>query len=238
MHLQNCVWVTTPGTYDLLESEAYLLSRDGNQNPVHTCVGEICSIDNAGREHPVGALFDHCSSDSWVSAAHARKVKAKRLSDWVGQLRTIEGLKPFKLPAVEIRVFNHETGQTVKIEALVTKEIGSKPTIDEPRFTRLCSAFGVKTHQLDQFSGQCEILIGVKAQSLQISKVAKFKSQRYPNVGLYSSPLLNKLIFVGSDNPDQSSISYCTTTTVFWSETEKAKISDLINFYKVKRVLL
>ena len=43
--------VTTPSSYDLLESEAYLLSRDGNTNPVHTCVGHICAIDSQGQEH-------------------------------------------------------------------------------------------------------------------------------------------------------------------------------------------
>ena len=42
--------VTTPSSYDLLESEAYLLSRDGNTNPVHTCVGQVCAIDSQGRE--------------------------------------------------------------------------------------------------------------------------------------------------------------------------------------------
>ena len=88
------------------------------------------------------------------------------MDDWIGQLCTIRGVESVKLPAVEIKVYNYETGQIVKIEALVTRDIGSKPVIDEPRFTRLCTAFSISANQIDRFSGPCEILIVVKAQSL------------------------------------------------------------------------
>ena len=86
-----------------------------------------------------------------------QKVRAKRLDDWTGHLRTIRGVESVKLPAVEIKVYNYETGQIVKIEALV---------IEDPRFTRLCTAFSFSPNQIDRFSGLWEILIGVKAQSL------------------------------------------------------------------------
>ena len=191
--------MTTPASYDLLESEAYLLSRDGNAAPVFTCVGEVTAIDSQGREVQAGALFDHCSSDSWCTAEFARKVRAKRLEDWVGTLRTIRGTETVKLPAVEIKVYNFETGQIVKIEALVTRDIGTKPVIDEPRFTRLCNAFSISPNQIDRLSGPCQILIGVKAQSLQISKLARFKSAQFENVGIYTSPLLAKILFIRAE---------------------------------------
>ena len=101
-----------------------------------TRVSGKCVLSTAKDER---ALFDHCSSDSWCTAEFARKVRARKLDDWTGQLRTIRGVESVKLPAVEIKVYNHETGQIVKIEALVTRDIGTKPIIDEPRFTRLCS---------------------------------------------------------------------------------------------------
>ena len=96
----------------------------------------------------------------------------------------------------------------------------------------MCSAFSISTNQVDRFSGPCEVLIGVKAQSLQISKVARFKSSRYPNVGLYTSPLLSKLIFVGADTPDQNSVSFCTTTSVFRCETMDFKLDQFLQSEK------
>ena len=67
----------------------------------------------------------------------------------------------------------------------MTKEIGAKPQIEEQRFFRLCNAFHVNPSDIDTFSGKCHLLIGLKTQSLQISKVAKFKSEQYPDVSIY-----------------------------------------------------
>ena len=79
-------------TYDYLETEAYLLSRGGNAvNSTHTCVGQTCVKGKGGREVRCGTLFDFCSTDAWVTAGFARQVGAKRLPDWEGTLRTIEG---------------------------------------------------------------------------------------------------------------------------------------------------
>ena len=122
-------------TYDHLDSEAYLLNRDGRgSNLTHTCVGQACVIDKNNREVYCGTLFDHCSSDAWISASFAREIGAKRLPDWQGTLRTIKGVEAVKLPAVAIKVFNYETGQYVSLECLVTREIGRKPAIEQPRF--------------------------------------------------------------------------------------------------------
>ena len=86
-------------TYDYLESEAYLLSRDGSvASYTHTCVGQTSVKDRSGREVPCGTLFDYCSTDAWVSAEFAKSVQAKRLPDWQGTLRTIRGTETVKLP--------------------------------------------------------------------------------------------------------------------------------------------
>ena len=79
--------------------------------------------------------------------------------------------------------------------------IGYKPAIDMVRFRRLTSAFNIPAHQIDNNSGPIQLLLGLKQQSLHAHRVAEFSSARFPNVGIYSSPILmNKFIFVGSDD--------------------------------------
>ena len=210
-------------TYDYLATEAYLLSCDSNgASSTHTCVGQTCLISKDGREVGCGTLFDHCSSDAWISARFARQIGARRLPDWHGTLSTIKGAESVTLPAVAIRVYNYETKQSVSLESLVTKEIGRKPSIKEPRFKRLCTAFHIRPSEIDQFSGECHLLIELKSQSLQISKVARFKSEQFPDVEIYSSPLLPKLIFVGAEEPQ--SVAMCTSTSIFRCETTDMKL--------------
>ena len=60
-------------TYDYLDSEAYLLSCDGNvASYTHTCVGQTSVKSKGGREVSCGTLFDYCSTDAWVSAEFAK----------------------------------------------------------------------------------------------------------------------------------------------------------------------
>ena len=108
----------------------------------------------------------------------ARSHGQRLLPDWHGTLRTIKGVETVKMPAVAIRVYKYETGQ------FVTKEIGRKPSIEELRFRRLWTAFHIRPSEIDQFSGECHLLIGLKSQSLQISKLARFKSEQFPDVGI------------------------------------------------------
>ena len=190
-------------------------------------MGQTSVKDKSGREVPCGTLFDYCSTDAWVSAEFAKQVGAKRLPDWHGTLRTIKGTETIKLPAVVIRVFNYETEQYVSLECLVTKEIAVKPQIEEPRFSRLCTAFHVNPSDIDTFSGKCHLLIGLKTQSLQISKVAKFRSEEYPDVGIYQSPLLPKLIFVGASEGSQS-VSLATSTSIFRCETSDLRLDEFL----------
>ena len=58
-------------------------------------------------------------------------------------------------------------------------------------------------HQVENGQGNIGLLIGLKQQSLQASRVAEFQSDKYPDVWIYSSPvLLQKYMFVGSDGND------------------------------------
>ena len=80
---------------------------------------------------------------------------------------------------------------------------------------------------IDTFSGKCHLLFGLKTQSLQISKVAKFKSDEYPEVGIYQSPLLPKLIFVGASEESQS-VSLATSTSIFRCETSDLRLDQFL----------
>ena len=112
-----------------------------------------------GKEILTTVMFDNCSLDCWVSKEFAVKLQAKKLSDWQGVLTTIKGKENVKLPAVEVKVYNHETKQIVKLQCLVTNEIGYKPKIQTQRFERLCHAFGLNTSQVEVSGGKCELVV-------------------------------------------------------------------------------
>ena len=58
-------------------------------------------------------------------------------------------------------------------------------------------------HQVENGQGNIGLMIGLRQQSLQASKVAEFQREKYPDVGIYSSPVLqSKYMFVGSDGND------------------------------------
>ena len=51
---------------------------------------------------------------------------------------------------------------------------------------------------VDNGGGQIGLLIGLKNQSLLATRVAKFESKVFPEVGIYTSPvLIKKYMFVG-----------------------------------------
>ena len=88
----------------------------------------------------------------------------------------------------------------VRIQAIVSAgEISRKPKILTERFNRLCSAFSLDNGQVDNSEGNCQVLIGLKNQSIQTTRICTFKSDKYPEVGVYQSPVLKRLIFFGED---------------------------------------
>ena len=78
-------------------------------------------------------------------------------------------------------------------------EISYKPKILAQRFERLCKAFNLDCGAIDNSEGQCKILIGLKAQSIQTTRICEFKSDAFKEVGVYQSPILRKYLFVGED---------------------------------------
>ena len=110
-------------TFALSTTEGYYLDRAGIDR-TYTCVGKGKALHRDGKTHvSVHVMCDNCSTDTWVSEQIAAALKLKRLPAWVGQLRTIDGIKSVTLPAVELRLVRIDTGQIVTIESLVTKKI-------------------------------------------------------------------------------------------------------------------
>ena len=88
----------------------------------------------------------------------------------------------------------------VRLQAIVSAgEISRKPQILTERFQRLCTAFKLDPGQIDNSEGNCSILIGLKAQSIQTTRICSFKSDEFKEVGVYQSPILRKFLFVGED---------------------------------------
>ena len=222
---ENNMTNTDPRSFQLTESESFLLSR-GGKNFTHSCIGEV-SIQSQrdGDMVETMALFDSCSTDSWCSEEFAMKHQLQKIKPWSGLLRTINGEKEVTLNAVRVKILNHDTKQMVQIECLVTKSISWKPAIETPRFNRLCSAFNVCSSQVDCNGGTAHLLIGLKCERLGLKPIAKFKSDVFPHVGLYSSPLLRKFIFVGvSDVVSGPTVVMNNNTSSFRTETLDKKL--------------
>ena len=60
--------------------------------------------------------------------------------------------------------------------------------------------------------------------------MARFKSGQYPTVGIYTSPLLSKLLFIGAESPD--SVSFCTSTSIFRCETSDLRLDQFLQSEK------
>jgi hypothetical protein len=124
--------------------------------------------------------------------------------------------------------------------------IGWKPQIESIRLTRLCKAFGVPTAKIDNEQGPIDMLIGLRCQSLQASRVAKFESDKYPEVGLYESAATRGYIFVGATegsmkNSNFSTINYsCKTVDSqlrnFLEAENEIKVDDIVTSHKGVRV--
>ena len=106
--------------------------------------------------------------------------------------------------------------------------LGYKPKIEMCIFKRLCQAFGVHENQIDNNQGTIELLIGLKCQALQASKVIGFVSDEYKDVGIYESPLVRNFMFMGAteawDNEGSQGFHTHTHTQMFRCETMDLKL--------------
>ena len=139
-------------------------------------------------------------------------------------MRTIDDNKQVKLPAVTVKLRNNIDNSVVKVEALVTKSIAFKPSIETSRFNRLCHAFRLSPNQVQREGGECDFLLGLKAHSLQLNREARFNSDVFPHVGVYSSPLLSKYIFVGVSDHVQAPTVALSTSASFRTQTIDEKV--------------
>ena len=134
--------------YEATPTDIFLLSRAGCQQ-AYTQIG-IGSVRNGRTKkwHVMHLLFDQASTDFWVTPHFVKTMGCKRLPDWKGYLTTINGREHISRPAVEYGVYNYETKQVVRIQAIVSAgEIGRKPNILAERFDRLCTAFQLNSDQ-------------------------------------------------------------------------------------------
>ena len=102
-----------------------------------------------------------------------------------------------ELPRVEIRVKLDDTW--LKMVCLVVPDIGLKAAIEPARFDRLVRSFNMEASQFDTSSGPIGLLIGLAQQRYGTNRVGEFISEQYPQVGIYTSPLLSQgsFLFVG-----------------------------------------
>jgi hypothetical protein len=122
----------------------------------------------------------------------------------LGCVKTINGIESKTLPRYQVKI-RKNNGDHVPLVCFGTENIGWKPQIEVIRLTRLCRAFGLPVTKVDNEQGPIDLLIGLKCQSLQASRVAKFESNKFPEVGIYESAATPGYIFVGASDDSMNS---------------------------------
>ena len=191
------------------EVETYLIDQ-GTQfvDRLHTCVGSVHVKANGSTVKQL-AIFDNCSSDHWCLNSLAKSLGAKVLPTWQGWVRTMTGRKWQKLPVYELSI-KQTCGNFITLRAFGTDYVGKKPSIEKVRFNRLLKAFELQPSQIENPSGEVGLMIGLKSQRLMTNKVKHLFSPEFPEVGVYESSALEKLIFVGASE-EQMSTNMLTT---------------------------
>ena len=194
--------------FSLNEVETYLIDQGGQMERQHTCVGSV-HVKAKGSAIPQLAIFDNCSSDHWCLNSLAKAIGAKVLPPWEGWVRTMTGRVKKKLPMYEFTI-KQTDGNYVMLRAFGTDYVGSKPSIEKMRYSRLLKAFGLEQSQIENPSGEVGLMIGLKSQRLMLSKIKHLYSPEFPEVGIYESSALEKFIFVGASE-EQMSTNLMTT---------------------------
>merc|ERR1712002_1286361 len=142
-------------------------------------------------------MFDLCSSDNWVTQSTLKTIQFNYLQPFNGLAKTMNGTKHMILPRVEVRVQLDAT--LLRIVCLVVPGIGVKAPIESNRFQRLVKSFNMEPHQFDTSSGPIGLLIGMAQQRYGTNRIGEFISSEFPQVGIYTSPLLSQgaFLFVG-----------------------------------------
>ena len=137
--------------------ECFLLNKAEKVDKTMTMVGKVSDKHGKGIIQTL-CMFDQCSTDHWVLHSLAKQLKAKRLDDWYGWVKTINGAEERTLAVYEITIKKVE-GNFVTILCYGTDEIPYSPQIETLRFNRLLSAFGLQKTDVDNSPG---MMLGLK----------------------------------------------------------------------------
>ena len=107
-----------------------------------------------------------------------------------------------------------------------TDEIAYRPQIETMIFNRLLSAFGLQKTDVDNSSGYVRMMLGLKGQQLQTSRVKRFYSDTFPEVGLYESPACERMILVGAT---EAMMSENHMTTTFLSKSMDMQLRNFLD---------
>jgi hypothetical protein len=83
--------------------ECFLLNKAEKVNKTMTMVGKVSDKHGKGIIQTL-CMFDQCSTDPWVPHSLAKQLKAKRLDDWYGWVKTINGAEERTLAVYEITI--------------------------------------------------------------------------------------------------------------------------------------
>ena len=78
--------------FELSSAESYFLEKAAKVDRSLTMVSTVL-LKNGKHTYESQAMWDNCSSDHWCSHGLAKRLKAKVLSDWSGNVKTINGIE-------------------------------------------------------------------------------------------------------------------------------------------------
>ena len=158
--------------------------------------------------HEAKILFDQGSAESWITKNLADSLSCKFLGNWEGNLITVNGNERITRRAVEFTIFNFKLRKPMTIQALVSESelLSRKERIPDQRFKTICSAFSLKTEEVDHTAGLCHILIGYKLQSIQTARSRRYRAEDFPELRIYRSPAVKYVILVGQHTDDSQGL--------------------------------
>ena len=95
INMRRCYWLTL--------AEIYFMFNQDRVSRNLTCVGSV-KVKGPVIADIVQTMFDVCSTDNWLVIEYAHKLGAKKVGEFQGIVKTINGHKRSTLPKYEVRV--------------------------------------------------------------------------------------------------------------------------------------
>ena len=89
--------------FALSSVESFFLQKSAKVDRSLTMVSTVM-IKNDNHDYETQAMWDNCSSDHWCTHSVAKRLKAKKLSDWSGCVKTINGIESKTVPRYQIKI--------------------------------------------------------------------------------------------------------------------------------------